>query len=162
MDLKLKEGFIALWKRFFGETEFPITFYYTDEEGHAELVKPGSVHRCVIAALSLVRQGQSLSFDAKSIGCPGGQMYFGFHTTVRPDFEYFLSCGIPGKMEGERYKKTPEIAAASVKITPTFKTPARFIVFKRWDALTKLDEPAIAVFFAQSRRVIRSLHSRKL
>lgn len=26
-----------------------------------------------------------------------------------PNFEYFLSCGIPGKLEGERYKKTPEL-----------------------------------------------------
>jgi len=26
-----------------------------------------------------------------------------------PHFEYFLSCGIPGKLEGERYKKSPEL-----------------------------------------------------
>lgn len=28
---------------------------------------------------------------------------------IRPDFEYFLSCGIPGKMEGEPDKKSPEL-----------------------------------------------------
>ena len=60
MDSKFKEEFLVLWKRFFGEAELPITFYYADEEGRAERVKPGSVHRCVIAALSLVREGRSL------------------------------------------------------------------------------------------------------
>jgi uncharacterized protein (DUF169 family) len=149
MDIKFKENFVILWKRFFNEAELPIAFYYTNEEGHANLVKPDSVHRCVIAALSLVRNGRALSFDAESIGCFGGRRYLGFRETVRPDFEYFLSCGIPGKVEGERYKKTPEIAAESVKLAPSFKAPARFIVFKRWDALNESDEPEVVVFFAQ-------------
>ena len=31
--------------------------------------------------------------------------YLGFSEKVRPNFEFFLSCGIQGKFEGERYKK---------------------------------------------------------
>ena len=62
MDSRLKEEFVVLWKRFFGEAELPITFYYTDEEGRAELVKPGSVNRCVIGALQLVRNGRCFVF----------------------------------------------------------------------------------------------------
>jgi uncharacterized protein (DUF169 family) len=149
MDIKFKEDFIVLWKRFFGEAELPIAFYYTNEEGHAELVKPGTIaRRCVIAALSLVRKGRALCFDAESIGCSGGQECLGFRETEEPDVEYFLSCGIPGKVEGERYKKTPEIAAEWVKLLPSFKAPARFIVFKRWDSLNESDEPDIVIFFA--------------
>jgi uncharacterized protein (DUF169 family) len=148
MDIKFKENFIVFWKRFFDEAELPIAFYYTDEKGHAELVKPGSVHRCVIAALSLVRKGRALCFDAESIGCSGGRRYLGFSEKMRPDFEYFLSCGIPGKVEGERYKKTPELVAQSVKLLPSFKAPAKFIVFKRWDLLDESDEPDIVIFFA--------------
>jgi len=149
MDIRFKQNFMVLWKRFFGEAELPIAFYYTNEEGRAELVKPGSIHRCVIAAFQLVREGRALCFDSKSIGCLGGQRYLGFRETVRSDFEYFLSCGIPGKVEGERYKKTPEIAAESVKRSPSFKAPARFIVFKRWDSLNELDEPDVVTFFVQ-------------
>jgi len=148
MDIKFKEDFMVLWKRFFGEADLPIAFYYTDEEGHAELVKPGTVGRCVIAALSLVREGRALCFDAESIGCLGGQRYLGFCET-EPDIEYFLSCGIPGRVEGERYKKTPEIAAEAVKLEPSFKAPARFIVFKRWDSLNESDEPEVVIFFAR-------------
>ena len=101
MDIKFKEDFIVLWKRFFGEAELPIAFYYTDEEGHAELVNPDTVRRCIFPALSLVRKGRALCFDAESIGCLGGQRYLGFRETEEPDIEYFLSCGIPGKVEGE-------------------------------------------------------------
>ena len=148
MDIKFKEDFIVLWKRFFGEAELPIAFYYTNEEGHAELVKPGTIRGCLFAALSLVRKGRALCFDAESIGCSGGQKSLGFRETEEPDIEYFLSCGIPGKVEGERYKRTPEIVAEAVKLTPSFKAPARFIVFKRWDSLNESDEPEVVVFFA--------------
>ena len=105
MDIKLKQDFILAWKRFFGEAELPITFYYTDEEERAELVKPGSGQRCVFVDLSRVRNGNELCFDAKSIACFGGRRFLGFSEKVIPDFESFLSCGIPGKFEGERYKK---------------------------------------------------------
>ena len=149
MDISFKRNFMVLWKRFFGDAELPIAFYYTNEEGRAELVKPGSVNRCIIAAFQLVREGRALCFDSESIGCLGGRRYLGFRETVRPDFEYFLSCGISGKVEGERFKKTPEIAAEWVKLAPSFRAPARFIVFKRWNSLNELDEPDVVVFFAR-------------
>src|SRR5512136_2384605 len=148
MDIKLKEEFIVLWKRFFGEAELPIAFYYTDEEGHAELMKPGTIRECIFTALSLVRKGRALCFDAESIDCYGGQKCLGFRETFEPDDEYFLSRGIPGKVTGERYFKTPEIAAEALKLMPSFKAPARFMVFKRWDSLNELDEPDVVIFFA--------------
>jgi uncharacterized protein (DUF169 family) len=148
MDIRLKEEFIVLWKRFFGEAELPITFYYTDEEGQAELVKPGTFRGCIFTALSLVRKGKALCFDAESIPCSGGQQCLGFRETGEPDDEYFLSYGIPGKVKGERYMKTPEIAAEALKLMPSSKAPARFIVFKRWDSLNESDEPDIVIFFA--------------
>jgi uncharacterized protein (DUF169 family) len=150
MDISFRQDFMVLWKRFFGDAELPIAFYYTNKEGRAELVKPRTVHRCVIAALQLIREGRALCFDAESIGCLGGRRYLGFNEALRPDFEYFLSCGIPGKVEGERYKKTPDIAAKSVKLASSFRAPAKFIVFKRWDSLNGSDEPDVVVFFAQS------------
>jgi len=149
VDQKLKEDFIVLWKKFFGEAELPITFYYTDEKGHAELVKPGSVHRCVIAAMQLVRDGRALCFDSESVGCFGGRRFLGFRREIRPNFEYFLSCGIPGKMEGERYKKTPAIAAEATKFMPPFEAPSKFVVFKRWDQLDESDNPDVVIFFAR-------------
>ena len=59
MEIELKERFILLWRKYFNNAELPITFYYTDEAKSTELVKPGSLSRCVIGALAEVRNGQS-------------------------------------------------------------------------------------------------------
>ncbi|MFA4957954.1 MAG: DUF169 domain-containing protein [Candidatus Methanoperedens sp.] len=149
MDMELKEKFIELWKKYFNNAELPITFYYTDEEGQAEIPESGSIPRCVIGAFSNVRKGRSYCFDAGSIGCFGGKRYLGFVEKIRPNFEYFLSCGIPGEFEGERYKKSPEIVKELMKKQPVFKAPARYIVFKRWDMLEASDKPEVVIFFAR-------------
>ncbi len=81
-------------------------------------MKPGSVPACLIGALAEVRRGRALCFDNDSIGCFGGRRYAGFADKLRPNFEYFLSCGIPGKMEGERYKKSPELVKEVMKLAP--------------------------------------------
>jgi uncharacterized protein (DUF169 family) len=149
MDMQLKDKFSALWVKYFDHAEPPISFYYTNEEGHAELPKPDSLPRCVIAVLQLVRKGRPLCLDVNSIGCSGGRRYLGFAEKLMPNFEYFLSCGIPGKMEGERYKKTPELVKDIMKHSPALKAPARYIAFKRWDMLEKSDDPEVVIFFAK-------------
>ena len=97
-----------------------------------------------------VQQGKSLAFDADAVGCGGGKRYVGFAENLMPNFEYFLSCGIPGKMEGERYKKSPEMVKEYMKKhAPVAKAPARFIIFKRWDMLDKGDRPEVVIFYAE-------------
>ena len=123
MDTQRKEEFMRLWEKYFAGAELPITFYYTDQTPSAELVKPPAGHRCMFADLSKVRTGRSFYFDANSFGCFGGKRYAGFSDEVMPNFEYFLSCGIPGKLEGERYKKTPELVRRWVALTPKLKAP---------------------------------------
>jgi uncharacterized protein (DUF169 family) len=149
MDMKIKEKFITLWKRYFNGAELPIAFYYTDQPEGVEEPKPTSEHRCVLGDLSKVRSGKSLRLGADSIGCSGGKRYFGFAEWIMPNFEYFLSCGIPGKLEGERYKKSPELVREAMKKLPRLTAPARFIVFKRWDVLQEPDHPEVVIFFAR-------------
>jgi uncharacterized protein (DUF169 family) len=149
MDMQLKEGFLEGWEKYFNGTNLPITFYYSNEAGNLEVVKPPSGHQCFIDDLSRVRKGVSLSFNANSMGCPGGKRYVGFTDEIMPNFEYFLSCGIPGKLEGERYKKTPELVKETMKRMPEFKAPAQYVIFKRWDKLEKQDNPEVVIFFAQ-------------
>jgi len=148
MDMEIKERFLRLWEKYFNGAELPIVFYYVDEPGGVDVVKPPSGHRCIMADLSKVRAGKSLCFGAESIGCFGGKRYLGFSDEVMPNFEYFLSYGITGKLEGERYKKTPRLVKQIIKRMPQFKAPNRFIVFKRWDMLEEIDEPDVVIFFA--------------
>jgi uncharacterized protein (DUF169 family) len=149
MDIKFRNDFIGLWKKYFNNAELPITFYYTEEKGRAEIPVAGSISRCIIGALVKVRQGNSYCFDIESIGCFGGKKYVGFSDKLAPNFEYFLSCGIPDKLEGERYKKSPELVKELLERWPKFKAPARFIVFKRWDKLEAPDNPDVVIFFSK-------------
>jgi uncharacterized protein (DUF169 family) len=149
MDTQRKEQFLRLWEKYFTGAELPITFYYTDETPPVDLVKPATGHRCLFADLSQVRTGRSLGFDVQSIGCFGGKRYTGFSAPLAPHFEYFLSCGIPGKLEGERYKKSPEIVKELMAKAPKFQAPHQFIVFRRWDKLEASDEPEVVIFFAR-------------
>ncbi len=120
MNIGRKKKFIRLWKLYFDAAELPVAFYYSDREGSAKLVKHPSAHQRVIAVLSQARKGKSICFGAESIGCGGGSRYLGFTADLRPNFEYFLSCGIPGELEGERYKKSPELVKEVMKRMPPF------------------------------------------
>ena len=148
MEVSLRDWFVTRWRKYFDGAELPVAFYYTDCEDAAQAAKPPVGHRCLIAALSQVRKGKSLRFDAGSVGCGGARRYLGFSEEIVPDFEYFLSTGIPGKLSGERYKKSPELVKEMMTKAPVFKAPARFIVFKRWDILEEADEPEVVIFFA--------------
>jgi uncharacterized protein (DUF169 family) len=149
MDIELKKRFLKLWEKYFHGAELPVVFCYADEAGNIEIVKPPSEHRCIFADLLKATTGESVCFDADSFGCFGGKRYLGFGREVMPNFEYFLSCGIPGELEGERYKKTPELVKEIMGKVPEFTAPGRFIVFKRWDMLEESDEPDVVVFFAR-------------
>lgn len=103
---------------------------------------------CMIAQLNVVRKGKTLSFTEETFGCFGGRRYSGFPTFDWPEFKYFLSCGIPGQLEGERYKKTPELVEQYMEKMPILPAGGKYIVFKRWDTLDTSDEPLVVIFFA--------------
>ena len=149
MDVALRDTFLERWQRYFGAAELPISFYYTDDAGRAAPAPAPRDHECWLGPLARVRHGEALRFELATVGCGGGKRYLGFTQQLRPEFEYFLSCGIPGKLEGERYKQSPELVREFVRQAPCFQAPARFIVFKRWDALTSADTPEVVVFFAR-------------
>ncbi len=150
MDMEIKERFEGLWQKYFNGAELPLAFYYRDEKpAGMYMPKPATGHRCMVGDLAKARGGKSVAFNAEVIGCGGGKRYLGFADTIMPEFEYFLSYGIPGKVEGERYKKSPELVRDIMKKLPTFTAPGRFIIFKRWDQLQEGDYPEAVIFFAR-------------
>jgi hypothetical protein len=148
MDTNFRDSFIAKWRKYFGLASLPIVFEYTDDERHVQAAVPSAETRCLIAALNRVREGHSLSFSSKNIGCSGGGYYSGLRERIRTDINQFLSCGVEGKLEGERYKKTPEIAGLSIGQIPWYPAPAEYLVFKRWDKLEAIDNPEVVIFYA--------------
>ncbi|MBN2243590.1 MAG: DUF169 domain-containing protein [Acidobacteria bacterium] len=151
MQPGLKKKFTERWRKYFPGADLPIAFYYADDAGRTPVHRiqaAGEGHHCFIDDLAAVRQGNPLAFDAKSLGCFGGKRYLGFTRDLMPDFEYFLSCGIPGRLDGERYKKTPELVKRLFNSAPVFTAPGKYVVFKRWDLLADEEEPQVVIFFS--------------
>lgn len=148
MDAEFKERFLQNWNRYFPEAELPIGFYYSNLTEPKIMAKAPKGHRCIIGDLAKVRNGKTLCFDTNTIGCGGGKRYLGFESKQAPDFEYFLSYGIPGKLEGERYKKSPELVQENMRLQKSVKAPGEYIIFKRWDHMENNDKPIVVIFFA--------------
>lgn len=145
-------GFFAIefWKQFreiLGLTESPLGIYYTNDKPEGVTPKEG-VQGCMIGLLQNARKkGKIVYFDKNHFGCPGGAYYMGFFESPRPNIEYFLSCGIPGEMEGERYIKTPERAREYFARMIPRRAPATYCVFKPIDQFGAGADPEIVVFF---------------
>lgn len=148
MDKTFRQHFADQWKRYFPNAELPITYYYTDHPLQGDVNQSQVADRCLIGNLKRVRQGYPFVYDAHTQGCSGGKRYTGFSQTLRPNFEYFLSCGIPGEMEGERYKRDPQLVKQYLQQHAPFDALASYLVFKRWDLLSDGEEPLGAIFFA--------------
>jgi len=143
----MKEKFLELWKKYFGNAELPIIFYYTDGNGGAEWAEKPKGRSCMICELAKVRSGKSLVYNAERVLCGGAKRYLGYTNKMRPGFEYFLSCG-NNRMEGERFLRTPELVKEFMKNQQTIPGAGRNIVFKRWDNMDESDSPDVVIFFA--------------
>src|SRR5664280_2171531 len=148
MNLEIRDHFIRQWKKYFNNADLPITYYYTDDPGDATIVPSSGKWNCIICQLQKVKSGESLAFNAESVKCGGAKRYLGFADKIRPNFEYFLSCGIENEMEGERYIRTPELVVELMKKQKKLPITGKYIVFRRWDHLTENDKPDVAIFFA--------------
>jgi uncharacterized protein (DUF169 family) len=138
------------WRQFretLGLKESPLGVYYTTEKPKGITPKTG-IHLCMIGFLKNARKkGKTVYFDQEHFGCPGGGYYMGFLESPRPDIEYFLSCGIPGKLEGERYIKTPELAREYFGKMKPRPAPAPYCVFKPIESFQGEEKPEVVVFF---------------
>jgi len=148
MNPQFQHAFQHRWEKYFPGAELPVAYSYTDEVTEEERLDSRDQEHCVIACFARVRQGHTFVYSADSPGCAGWKRYTGFSKTLRPNFEFFLSCGIPGELEGERYKESPELVRRYMESHRVLEAPARFLVLKRWDTLAAHDRPVAVVFFA--------------
>ena len=148
MDTALRDTFTRLWNMYFDGEELPITFGIGESTGAVEKAPVPKGWRCLVCDLARIRKGISLTFDGESLSCSGAQFYLGYTTERRPEFRYFLSYGKPG-VEGERYKRTPEIVDQMDRHQETIPSAGKCYTFKRWDQLTEKDSPEVAIFFTR-------------
>jgi uncharacterized protein (DUF169 family) len=148
MNLELRNSFLILWKRYFGNAELPVIFYYSHADGNAHWAEKPRGWSCIICELTRVRRGESVVYNAERVTCGGGRRYLGFTDKMRPGFEHFLSCG-NRTTEGERYLRSPELVREYMKSQKTLPVSGMNLIFKRWDKLEEADEPDVVIFFAK-------------
>lgn len=108
---------------------------------------------CVVTLLSAAMKGRHAVLSRKTFGCIGGASGLGFgnmYPYFPGGFEYFLSVGKgEGYLEGEAYKKTPELVETFLQAMPFTDIPHEYVVFKPLaDVDTQKEEPKIIVFYA--------------
>jgi uncharacterized protein (DUF169 family) len=149
MDSDLKASFIRDWEEYFPGEPLPITFEFSTDPGNVQQAKIPDGWRCLICDLKKVRAGTDLAFDRDSITCRGGRRYCGYDQEPFENFRYFLSSGIEGELEGERYKRTPEIVDVWQKEISLMDNSGKYIIFRRWDHLSEADNPSVVIFFVR-------------
>jgi hypothetical protein len=149
MDTGIRDRFVTLWQHYCPGAELPITFEISEGGGMAERAKTPDGWRCIICDLARVRKGTSLVVDRTSVTCGGGLFYMGYETRRSEHFRYFLSSGKPGVVEGERYKRTPEIVDEIDARHVSLPVEDRCYTFRRWDKLSAEDAPDAVIFFVR-------------
>lgn len=149
MDLTLRDQFTALWEKYFPGAELPLAYEFRDNPLGAKHVPPPGGWRCIICQMGQARNSTPLAFDDASVTCRGGRKYTGFSCEPLEGFRYFLSTGKEGVVEGERYKRTPEIVDAWEKLIPSFDSHGKDLVMTRWDQLNEKHNPEVVIFFAR-------------
>jgi hypothetical protein len=105
---------------------------------------------CSLTALKEAIVGNTVYFSSNSKGCPGFKTGLGFEdgAKIPGGIEYFLSCGKgEGFPEGEKLKKTPEIAKEYYDRLPKNVMNSKYIVFKPVEKVGN-EEPKLVIFLA--------------
>jgi hypothetical protein len=149
MDSELRDKFIGLWNDYFEGSDLPITFGIGTATGTTKKAPIPKGWRCLVCDLARIRKGISRTFDQESLSCSGAKFFLGYTSERSPEFRYFLSFGKPGVVEGELYKRTPEIVDEASRHQEHIPAEGKCYTFKRWDQLTEDDAPEVVIFFAR-------------
>jgi uncharacterized protein (DUF169 family) len=135
----------------------PIALIYTDEKPADAFEPQNKGWSCVISMVTAAIKGRTVALSRDSVGCPGGKTGLGFGNSYRGREEFmshFLSTGKPGQIEGEGYKKSPELASRMFAAFPAVDVPFKYVVFKPLEAVdAEKESPALVVFYANADQI---------
>ncbi len=156
----------------------PFGFFYTDAEpAEGFSPKPGVLpttldeqqnkvdwpgvwknFRCVLGQIWLARKkGTPAYFSAEKFGCLGGAFYLGYNQPQLDFIAHYVSTGIPGAVEGERYLPSPESTRRFFDLVTPEPAPAKYAVFKPVTDFGADETPVLVSWFARPE-VISGLH----
>jgi uncharacterized protein (DUF169 family) len=105
---------------------------------------------CAIGVVWRARKkGVPAYFDHERFGCPGCAFYGGF---LKPQTEFvihFVSTGIPGQIEGERYFSSPDECRANFEFLDPRPAPKRYLIIKPITQFEADEVPELVAFFCR-------------
>ncbi len=105
---------------------------------------------CVIGLIWRVRQKKSVAaFAADCYGCPGGSFFLGFHKPQTETILNYVTTGIPGWSEGERYCESPEALRGIFAQLDPCPAPGKYCVVKPLRQFREGEEPGLVIFFTR-------------
>jgi uncharacterized protein (DUF169 family) len=145
MNLEIKKRFLEKWEKYFPGSDLPIVCYYADELNGVDFPKAPKPNKkgytCIFSQLAPVRLGKPRAFNQDNFGCWGASGLFGFvPSEVDDNMVDFL-------INVERFKKSKEHVVGMFEANPPLQTQGKYLIFKRWDLLSKADEPQVVLFF---------------
>ncbi|MBM3477285.1 MAG: hypothetical protein FJX75_28795 [Armatimonadetes bacterium] len=146
MDVRELQSATAKLGDLVGLHQEPLAFVYSDTEPSGFRPEEGK-WACILAVMGRARRGETVYFDAEHVGCGGGGYFLGLCERT-PKVEYFVSTGIPGEMEGEHYKQSPEIMLKTIELYPMPPAPAKYAIIKPLSALTEEETPEVIICLA--------------
>lgn len=129
--------FISKYKEAFGDVApLPIAFGY----GDSPVTDVKKLPKCMVGAISKVRDGESLTLCADNVTCGGGGLYTAF-TAMPERVPVFVS-------EVEHYKQSKEMVLEAVTRMDIRISPKPYLNFVRIDKLGGWDGIEGMLFFA--------------
>jgi uncharacterized protein (DUF169 family) len=121
-----------------------------ERAGQADLGEVFGSFSCVMGHIWRARnKDEKAWFSAERFGCLGGAFYLGYLKPQLDSVCAYVSTGVPGVMEGERYIHSPEACRAFFEELDPPPAGGRYCVFQPLSHYGPEERPEIVLFFAR-------------
>ncbi len=165
-DTSELKGFLSA----LGATEEPFGMMYSDVEpddgihpksaalptredeksGKVDWPALNSARSCVIGLIWRARKKRGVAyFDREHFGCLGGAFYLGYMESQLDSIAHYVSSGVPGQMEGEKYLASPQVTRQFFDTLNPRPAPAKYCVFKPISLFQENEDPELVIFFVR-------------
>lgn len=153
-----------------GLEEEPMGLFYTEEKS-AESLSPKTTDlptrekeerseidwqavfgdfSCVMGHIWRARRKQTAAcFSERNFGCPGGAFWLGFNKPQTETIINYVSTGIPGWTDGERYCMSPDDLRRIFQEVDPVSAPKPYCVVKPLSQFQESQPPELVIFFAR-------------
>jgi uncharacterized protein (DUF169 family) len=153
-----------------GLDEEPLGLFYTDEqprEAFTPKAKPLPTREkemnnqvnwqevfgefsCVMGHIWRARRKKTAAcFSAEQYGCPGGAFWLGFNKPQAEAIIHYVSTGIPGMGEGEKYCDSPDALRRMFQYVDPRPAPKKYCVVKPLGLFRDYENPELILFFTR-------------